>query len=131
MADHPSIADWITAVSTAATAIVAGIAGFIAWLAYRRDARASLPIIEAELMWTKQDVGDYVNLVLIIRNQLYERISLDSAHVRRPKHMTISNTTLTSNSGGFGGVVKGTASFIQIGRSISPAGSSTDFYCQV
>jgi hypothetical protein len=51
MSEHPSVADWITATATAITAIGATIGGFVAWLAFRRDSRNQLPIIEADFQF--------------------------------------------------------------------------------
>jgi hypothetical protein len=86
MADHPSIADWITATSTALTAIAAGVAGFIAWLAFRRDTLNRLPIIETDIEFESQ----YRVLNLTITNRLPETIVVTSAIVRKPKGSLIS-----------------------------------------
>jgi hypothetical protein len=60
MADPASLPDWITATATAATALAASIAGLIAWLAFRRDVRASLPIIEADFAWADTNCIAYI-----------------------------------------------------------------------
>jgi len=56
MTEHPSVTDWITAAATGTTAIAATIAGFVAWLAFRRDSRNQLPIIEAEFGFDSQSL---------------------------------------------------------------------------
>src|SRR5580700_8594103 len=74
MTEHPSVTDWITAAATGATAIATTIAGFIAWLAFRRDSRNQLPIIEADFGFE----WPYRVLNLIIRNRLPETIVVTS-----------------------------------------------------
>jgi hypothetical protein len=74
MTEHPSVTDWITAAATGTTAIAATIAGFIAWLAFRRDSRNQLPIIEADFGFE----WSYRVLNLIIRNRLPETIVVTS-----------------------------------------------------
>jgi hypothetical protein len=119
-----SLPDWITATSTGITAVATGAAAFVAWVALRREARASRPIIEPEFYWFE----DYLALKLIIRNQLYETIILDSASVIRPRRSLISKDTKVGPDGGFGGVIKGNSSIIKICREISPVGTAREAY---
>jgi hypothetical protein len=88
---EPSTADWITAVSTALTAVAAFAGGAIAWIGLRRDRHAFFPIIEADIKWAKPSgQSRYLILDLIIRNQLYETLTLDTIRVRKPKGSLIS-----------------------------------------
>jgi hypothetical protein len=124
----PSWTDWITAGATAATALAAIIGGFIAWCGLRRDLNSQLPIVEADFRWMEPAYGEYLALTLVIRNQLYERLVLESARVKRPRHMLISKDTQTGKDGGFGGIVKGTLSTVEINRPIAPIGTETDMF---
>ena len=95
MSEHPSVTDWITAAATGTTTIAATIAGLVAWLAFRRDSRNQLPIIEADFgfEWPYRVVN------LIIRNRLPETIMVTSAIVRQPKGSQISKPEWSSKGG--------------------------------
>jgi len=87
---HLQLSDWITAISTAATAIAATFAGIIAWLSLRRAARAPLPIFEPRFHWsTSEPTIGLLQLSLVIRNHLDEAIVVDSVTVKRPRGMTV------------------------------------------
>lgn len=121
------LTDWITAVATAATALAAGIAGFIAWLAYRRDQRLSLPTVEAVLRWVRDQDDDFILLKLIIRNPLWETIILESAHAKYPQSTLISSKYENIN-GEMTPIKKGESSYTDIDDEIYSYGSTSDFY---
>jgi hypothetical protein len=93
MAEHPSITDWITAAATTATAFAAAIAGFIAWLAFQRDLKNQLPIIEPSFLFEEP----YWVLNLIICNRTPETIVITSTRIRQPKKSLIARPMLTAD----------------------------------
>jgi hypothetical protein len=131
MATEGSLPDWITATATGITAVAAGFAAFVAWLAFRRDARASLPVVEADLEWDIDGASSFVLVTLTIRNRLEETITLDSARVKRPDGTLISNKIVLGNDGRGIAVKRGDAPFIKIEREIQPLGSPTESYFQI
>jgi hypothetical protein len=94
VAGSPSLADWITASSTAVTAVATAVAGFIAWLAFRRDARSSPPIVETNIKWADKKLERYIEFRPLIRNQLYETITLDSVKILRPRAARVAKPIL-------------------------------------
>lgn len=124
MSDPSNIADWITAGSTAATAIVAAAGSLVACLAYRRDSRASFPVVEVDLDWSRW-FSNILTLNLIVRNQLYETITLDSIRVKKPSQMTFSKSVKKDD--GSSEIEKGHSSRVTIGRTIAPIGIATEF----
>jgi hypothetical protein len=122
------VPDWITAVATAATAMAAGCAAFIAWRAYRRDARMSEPIVEAEIDWGEAAFADYLCLTVLIRNQLYQTITIDSVTAIRPKGMCAAVETRKDFYGDLIKLEPGSSPKRVVGHEIQPLGTSTDFY---
>ncbi len=118
MSEHPSVTDWITAAATGATAIAATIAGFIAWLAFRRDSKNLLPIIEADFQYE----APYWALNLVIRNRLPETIVVTSAKIKRPKGSLISKA-VWSLTGGIE-IKQPTLNRIDIDFEIAPFGAT-------
>jgi hypothetical protein len=112
----------------AATALAAIIAGCIAWRSLRRDIDSQVPIVEAEFRWMEPAQGDYLGLTLVIRNQLYERLVLEVAHAKKPRHTLISKDRQRGKDGGLAGVVKGTLSTVEINREIAPIGTATALF---
>jgi hypothetical protein len=129
MPDHPppSLTDWITAVSTGVTALAAGIAGFIAWLAFRRDVKSSFPIVEANITWADERYGNYIEFRPVIRNQLYETIVLNSVQIKRPRGAFIAKKIFQDFYGDLIGLEKGSSTIAVVNREIRPAESTTDF----
>lgn len=82
--------DWITAVSTALTAVAAIGAGIVAFIGYKRDGQPPLPVIEPTFLWMPPLRGRFIRLDIIARNQLYETIILDSIRIVRPRGMTFA-----------------------------------------
>jgi hypothetical protein len=76
MSTSPSqLPDWITAVSTAVTALAAIVGGGIAWIGLHRENKPPLPVIEPDFNWVDPKYGRYIRLDIVIRNQLYETIT--------------------------------------------------------
>jgi hypothetical protein len=90
--------EWITSVATAATAVAAAVTGFIAWLALRREAQPLPPVIEISCTWPYKDRT--LTLSLVIRNRIYETVTIDSVRVVRPKGMTL-NVDIPDGRGGY------------------------------
>src|SRR5690242_11327226 len=87
MAGIPLSPEWITALATAATAFAAGLTALFGWIGVRRDSRRQLPIVEADVRWNGS--GEQVELMLIVRNLLYETLVLHSIAVVAPKGMRV------------------------------------------
>jgi hypothetical protein len=119
MIEHPSVTDWITAAATGTTAIAATIAGFVAWLAFRRDSRNQLPIIEADFGFE----WPYRVLNLIIRNRLPETIVVTSAIIRRPKGSLISKPEWSSKGGIE--IKQPTSNRVDLDFDVAPFGAAT------
>jgi len=79
---------WITAVATAATAVVAGLGTLIAWLERRRQIRATDPIIECNAHWKE---ARHISLWFIARNKLPETLGIVRVRIVRPRHAKIGN----------------------------------------
>jgi hypothetical protein len=128
MADHPSIADWITAASTAATAIAAALAGWIAFAALRRDTKASLPTIETDIRWCAEADGEqYILLEVLIRNPRWETIIIESAKVVAPRNATISDKFKYVN-GTMVRQIRGDGSSIDMNVRVGSYGSESDLF---
>ena len=89
--------EWITAIATAATAVAASAAGFIAWVSLRRDAAALPPIIEVSWAWPHEERTIYV--AMVFRNRLYETLIIDSIRVVQPKKTTIQSEVPNGRGG--------------------------------
>ncbi len=100
---NPSWTDWVTAISTAATVIASGAAGIVALLAYRRDIRSVLPIVEVDLNWIEGDAADgvFLKIDLKIVNRLDETLVLNNAAVVRPKRANLAQEDRTTARGGY------------------------------
>lgn len=82
-----SIADWITAAATSATAVI----GF---LAYRRSLRSGHPIIESdEPRWLKNGT---IIWRITVRNRSAVAHGLLTAHIRKPKDARLSIAEIPS-----------------------------------
>lgn len=130
MSDHPavSLTDWITAVSTAITAIAAAIAGAIAWRALIKDTRRSLPIVEADMKWVMVGSASCVELKVTIRNPLFETITWDSLQIERPRRSVFAKARF-ANLTGYSGqetlveLTRGTLNNATINAELDPAGT--------
>jgi hypothetical protein len=114
----PSWTDWVTAISTAGTAVAASAAGIAAWLGYRRDSRLWRPVIETKTEWRALSGENCIVSNVIVRNQLRETIVVKSARAIKPRGMTMTDTPVRNRNGGAGETV-------EINRSINPVGSNT------
>jgi hypothetical protein len=80
--------DWITAFATAITAVAAIFAGAVAFVSYKREGRAPMPVIEPHFSWVRPKRGRFVYLEITARNQLYETITLQKIVIKKPRKMT-------------------------------------------
>jgi hypothetical protein len=121
------LTDWVTAAATAITALLVGFSGFVAWLAYRRDKRRDLPVIEPCAIWEDdKGLGHYLHLRLIITNRLDETVILNTVSVRRPRGALVSAgmRVNTGYSGGTLAATRGSSDTVVLGETISSAGSA-------
>jgi hypothetical protein len=116
-----SLPDWITAASTAATAIAAFVATIIAWRAYNRDGRAPLPVIEPEFDWSRAD--GFLSLRVIVRNQIYETVTIESLRVLAPRGATIAQTK--PNDKGRSEIIPTADRFRELDWSVAPIGETS------
>src|SRR5579863_9219295 len=92
--------DWITAVSTAVTALAAIVAGIIAWLAYHREGRARLPIFEVSHDWDKREDGPPRHLFqVVVRNLMYESITVETVRILKPATATLAREVYNGRGG--------------------------------
>jgi hypothetical protein len=91
-----ALPDWITAAATAATALASAAAVLFAWLRYRREGRAPLPIIETNLSW---DSKDRVVAKIVVRNQMYETVYVDSVRILSPNGVYIMQEKYNGKGG--------------------------------
>jgi hypothetical protein len=84
------ITDWITAVSTAITALAAVLASIIGFVEYKRGGRVPLPLIEPTFSWVDPKDGHFLQLHIVIRNQLSETIIFEHMKIRKPRGMTFA-----------------------------------------
>lgn len=128
MSNHTGFANWITAISTAATAIAAAVAGFIAWQALRRDIVRSLPIVETNLKWISVGDATCLALEIIIRNQLLETISLDTLRIDSPRGSVFGGAKFVNLTGYAGQetlaeLTRGATNAVTINQQIDPVGT--------
>lgn len=117
------LANWITAASTALTAILTGTGGLAAWLVLRRDKLRELPVMERSI----HAVDDHLLLALTVRNRLDETIKLDRIELRQPKDATISppysSIAGAAPYGGPGPAVRGNERFLLPRYSVAAHGT--------
>jgi hypothetical protein len=89
------LAEWITAASTFLTAL-------IAFLALRKSGLPSMPVVEPDLVWTPPQYGRFIQLRIVVRNQLYETISFDRMSIRKPRGMRFASQEFTKKDGPHG-----------------------------
>ena len=82
----PHLSDWITAASTALTAVFAGFAGVAAWLSYRREVQRDAPIVEADFSWS----SEFIIARIRITNTQPRTIVLSGARVTHPSGCKLS-----------------------------------------
>lgn len=87
----PTWTDWVTAISTATTAMIAGLA---VWFGLLRDKRARLPVVEHDAEWRSLGGEDYICFHVTVRNRLYEMINIRFARVSRPRGATLFDLSM-------------------------------------
>lgn len=132
MSDHPatSLTDWITAISTAITAIAAAVAGAIAWRALIKDARRSLPIVEADMKWVTAGSVSCVELKVTIRNPLFETMTWDSLQIEQPRRSVFASARFENRTNYAGQetlveLTRGTSNNAAINAEVDPARNNT------
>jgi hypothetical protein len=124
-----ALTDWVTATSTAITAILVGLSGWVAWLTYLRDKRRELPVIEPTFDW-KEDatVGPYIKLRLWVVNRLDETLLIEAISVRCPRKSLLSEGITTRNQIGHSVTLpaRGSTNSLVIKERIESAGSNME-----
>ncbi len=122
-----SLPDWITAISTLATALATGVAGVIAWRAFVRDFVRSLPIVETDVKWVEIKSTQCLELTVTIRNQLYETIVFDSVRVDRPRHSAFGLAKL-GQQGEPIEITRSKSRLFAVNQAVRPAVTSITFF---
>ena len=131
MSNSDNIANWITAISTAATTVVVGIGTVLAILKSYKDKG---PIVESDMHWIKphertklEDGSRCVVLNILIRNQLRETITLNRAQIKKPRRSQISWEGIRDSGGGIGSIRKNESDRTWINQNVGAIYSTSSY----
>lgn len=132
MADAGSAhwSDWITAASTAATALFAAMTGWVGLLAYRQANRRLLPVVEPTLTWQEDsELGRFIYARLHLTNRLDETIIVERIRAVRPRRSLLSagQRVTTPDARRILKPTKGMGRSIFCSEQIASAGSEMEF----
>ena len=96
------LTDWITAVSTFGTMLVAGIAAWASLAMYWRAVSREMPIIEPDFTWkVDPQLGRCIHATLKIVNRLDETLTIISAAVAKPRAASVSMGEYRTDRSGY------------------------------
>jgi hypothetical protein len=126
------LANWITAISTAVTAVFAALAWRVGIQNDRRDRKRDLPVVELSVLsYRHTEFCDYAAMGLTVTNRLDETLFVEKVSIKAPKGGLISTGEYVVESDGSAYLAppltpqKTTSDSILVNTEISPRGETS------